>query len=156
MSHNFRYSVNHSDVVQIAAHLFRVDSSFEPALSSRTDIQCYAKKLHARAVRFEAWFGDKLIGLVASYCNQPDGGKSFVTSVSVLPDCHGLGIANQLMRNCIKHSRDLGFRKIELEVNIRSLPAIGLYHKLGFTKLCENESTLTMEIIFKPKKHTDL
>ena len=146
MSNKVAYSVNRSNASEIAAHLLRVDAGFQPTLSSRVDIPAYAQKLHDRAVRFEAWMGEVLVGLVASYCNQPDGGKAFVTSVSVWPESQGQGIAVQLMRQCIEHVRSLGFSQMELEVDQRSLPAVALYQKLGFNKLCSSDSTLTMEM----------
>lgn len=138
------YSVNQSGAAKIAAHLLSADTAFQPTLSSRVEILAYAQKLEDRAVRFEAWLGKELVGLVASYCNQPDRGKSFVTSVSVWPKYQGLGIANQLMRKCIDHARGLGVGQIELEVDQRSLPAIALYKKLGFNTLSKSGSLLTM------------
>ncbi|MBW7832197.1 MAG: GNAT family N-acetyltransferase [Simplicispira suum] len=144
MSDKIAYSVNRSSAAEIAAHLLRADAAFEPALSSRVDIRAYAQKLHDRAVRFEAWLGEELVGLVASYCNQPDGGKAFVTSVSVWPECQGQGNAAWLMRQCIEHVRGLGFGQMELEVDQRSLPAVALYQKLGFNTLRSRGSTLTM------------
>jgi ribosomal protein S18 acetylase RimI-like enzyme len=146
MSDTITYSVNRSSAAEVAAHLLRANAAFEPPLSSRVDIRTYAQKLHDRAVRFEAWLSEELVGLVASYCNQPDEGKSFVTSVSVLPEWQGQGIAGRLMRKCIEHVRVLGFGQMELEVDQRSLPAVVLYQKLGFNTLSSNGSTLTMAI----------
>jgi ribosomal protein S18 acetylase RimI-like enzyme len=144
MINKIAHWVNQSSAVEIAAHLVRVDASFEPSLSSRVDIQAYADKLQDLAVRFEAWLGEDLVGLVASYCNQSDQGKAFVTSVSVLPICQGQGIADRLMRQCIEHVRGLGFRQMELEVDQRSLPAVALYQKLGFNTIRRDGSTLIM------------
>jgi len=144
MSNKIAYSVNRSSAAEITAHLLRADAFFEPVLSSRVGIQAYAEKLHDRAVRFEAWLGEELVGLVASYCNQPDGGKAFVTSVSVWPECQGQGIAGQLMRQCIEYVRGLGFGLMQLEVDKRSLPAVALYQKLGFNTLHSSGPTLAM------------
>lgn len=140
------YRVNRSSDVEITAHLLRADATFEPALCSRVDIPTYARKLRDRAVRFEAWQGDELVGLVASYCNELDGGTAFVTSVSVWPESQGQGIAGRLMRQCIEHVRGLGFVKLELEVDQRSLPAVALYQMLGFNTLVSNGSRLTMNL----------
>lgn len=147
MNNNLAYSVNRSNVIEIVSHLLHVDTSFVPALSSRVDIQSYAQKLHHRTVRFEAWLGQELVGLVASYCNQPDGGKAFVTNVSVWPEYYGQGIAGRLMRQCIEHVRCLGFGDMELEVDQLNLSAVALYQKLGFnTTLRSSGATLTMGI----------
>lgn len=144
MSDKIAYRVNRSSAAQIATHLLSADATFEPVLSSRVDIWAYSQKLYDRAVRFEAWRGDELVGLVASYCNQSDGGKGFVTSVSVWPESQGQGIAGRLMFQCIEHLRNLGFGQMELEVDQRSLPAVALYQKLGFSTLSSSGSTLTM------------
>jgi ribosomal protein S18 acetylase RimI-like enzyme len=144
MSDTIIFSINRSSASEIAAHLVRVDASFEPLLSSRVDIRTYGQKIYDRAVRFEAWLGEKLIGLVASYCNEHDSGNAFMTSVSVWPEYQGQGVASQLMHHSIEHVRGLGFRQIELEVNERNLQAIALYQKLRFNILCRNGSTLTM------------
>lgn len=144
MSIKVTYRVNRSSASEITAHLLRADAGFEPTLSSRVDIPAYAQKLHDRAVRFEAWMGEVLVGLVASYCNQLDGGKAFVSNVSVWSECQGQGIGGRLMRQCIEYVRCLEVGQIELEVNKLSLPAIALYQKLGFNMLHETGSTLTM------------
>lgn len=149
MSDKISYSVNLSGASEITAHLFRVDAGFEPTLSSRVDIPAYAQKLHDRAVRFEAWMGEELVGLVASYCNQPDGSMAFVTSVSVWSECQGQGIGGRLMRQCIEHVRGLEVGQIELEVNKLNLSAIALYQKLGFNMLRETSSTLIMIMIWE-------
>jgi ribosomal protein S18 acetylase RimI-like enzyme len=146
MSRIITYSVNRSSAAEIVAHLLVADAAFEPALSSRVNIWDYSQKLHDRAVRFEAWLGKQLVGLVASYCNQPDGGKAFVTSVSVWPETRGQGVAGQLMRQCIEHVRGLGLGQIELEVVQCSLPAVALYQKLGFNTISSNGATLTMSM----------
>lgn len=147
MNEKIQFAVNHSSVANIVAHFFSADAAFVPALSSRIEVNAYAQKLHDRAVRFEAWLGEELVGMVANYCNQPNGGKSFITSVSVLPEFQGLGIATSLMRQCMDHARGLGFWQIELQVDQRSLPAVALYQKLGFKILARSGSTFTMGTI---------
>lgn len=151
MINKIAVKLNQSSAAEIVAHLLRADASFEPSLSSRVDIRAYAQKLADRAVRFEAWLGEEMIGLVASYCNQPDKSTAFVTSVSVLPQCQGQGIGVWLMRQCIEHVRCLGFRQMELEVDERSLPAIRLYKKLGFNTLRRDSSTLAMGMTLERK-----
>lgn len=146
MSENILYNVNQANVSELAAHLLTVDATFDPALSSRVEILAYSQKLRDQAVRFEAWLGKQLVGLVAIYCNNPTGGKSFVTNVSVLSEYHKQGIAAHLMRQCIDYARELGFGQLELEVSMDNMAAIGLYRNLGFNKICSNSSTQTMGV----------
>lgn len=146
MTPTTNYSLNRSNAADITTHLFRADAKFEPPLSSRVEIREYAQKLYDKAERFEAWINQDLVGLVAAYCNRLGGSKTFVSSVSVLPDCQGQGIADQLMRQCIEHVQNLGFKQIDLEVDQRNLAALALYRKLGFNTLRSSGPTLTMSM----------
>ena len=147
-----RYRVNRSSATDIATHLSRVDASFQPILSMRVDIPAYAKKLHDKAFRFEAWLSQDLVGLVATYCNQSNDGKAFVSSVSVWPECQGEGIASHLIQQCIDHLEIQGFYFLDLEVDKRSLSAVSLYRKLGFNTLQRNGNLLLMEMSIERKK----
>jgi ribosomal protein S18 acetylase RimI-like enzyme len=142
------YSVDKSSAAEIAAHLLHANAGFTPTLSSRVDIGFYAQKLHDKAKRFEAWQGEHLIGLVAAYCNQHDGGTAFVSSVSVSPEQQGQGLASVLMRQCLDYVQGRGFSRIDLEVDQRSEAAIALYKKQGFATLASKGSTLTMSMSF--------
>jgi len=139
------FMVNCSTASDITAHLLRADSYFEPPLSSRVDIHDYSKKLNDKAVRFEAWISADLVGLVAIYCNQFKDSKAFVSSVSVLPESQGQGIASHLMRQCINHLEIGGFYHLGLEVDKRNLSALSLYRRLGFTTLQSSGTLLFME-----------
>jgi len=132
MSERVEVCLNRATEEQIADHLTRCDADFVPPLSDRVDIAVYARKIAARAVRFEAWASGELIGLVASYCNDEEGGVAFVTSVSVLKDWRGRGVASRLMERCVRHAEELGLRRVELEVDGRNARAIRLYEEKGF------------------------
>jgi ribosomal protein S18 acetylase RimI-like enzyme len=125
---------NRASPSEIAAHLRRCDREFHPALSSRVDIDEYAAKLWAKAERFESWDGDVLVGLLAVYCNDAAERVAFVTSVSVLPEWAGRGIATALVGNCIAYCTRHGARRIGLEVACGQTSAIHLYEKFGFTR----------------------
>lgn len=138
-----------ASVAQIAAHLHACDAVFEPPLSDRVDIAAYADKIAAKAGRFEAWAGDELAGLLAAYCNAPDRGTAFVTSVSVLPAWQDRGMASCLLENCIAHVRELGFSRIELEVGGNNEAAITLYEKHGFSAIGKQGDMVKMALDLK-------
>lgn len=146
MNEKVFYCVNQSSADEITTHLLRADAAFVPVLSSRVSIPVYAQKLHARAVRFEAWMSGELVGLVATYCNQPNSGKAFLTSVSVQPESQGKGIASRLLGQCIEYVRGLGFCQIGLEVDQRSAPAVALYQRVGFRALSGSGSNVIMSM----------
>jgi GNAT superfamily N-acetyltransferase/2-polyprenyl-3-methyl-5-hydroxy-6-metoxy-1,4-benzoquinol methylase len=132
MSTVIEYRNGLSNQAQIAAHLRACDSAFVPPLSSRVNLVDYADKIAGRAQCFEAWANGELVGLVAAYCNAPENGAAFITSVSVLPGWHGRGIASRLMDDCIGHLRGRSFARVELEVVGGNAAAIALYRKHGF------------------------
>jgi ribosomal protein S18 acetylase RimI-like enzyme len=132
MSESIEYGMSKASRAQLVRHLSHCDTDFVPPLSDRVEINDYAGKLSSKAMRFEAWSGDKLVGLVAAYCNDQERRIAFITSVSVLKEWKGRGIAENLVHQCIAHARVSGMRQISLEVASDNLPAIGLYEKSGF------------------------
>ncbi len=120
---------------EITRHLISCDANFVPPLSSRVVMPAYVRKIVDFATRFEAWAGNTLVGMVAVYCNDPARRVAHVTSVSVLAEYNGLGIARNLMRRCILHATTHGMGEISLQVDRENLAAIGLYEKLGFVAL---------------------
>jgi len=96
-------NLNKAGAIQIAAHLRACDNMFVPPLSGRVDIDSYAKKIADKSIRFEGWVEGELVGLVAVYCNDGAAPFAYITSVSVLPQWGGRGIASQLVECCIDH-----------------------------------------------------
>lgn len=148
MSESAEFLVNHSGVIELAAHLARCDDAFIPPLAQRVDIDAYARKLVDNATRFEAWHGMELVGLVAAYCNDPQRRAAFITSVSVQPSWQRRGLAARLMTDCLDHVRRHGFDRIELEVDHRNLAAAALYGKYGFATIRTSGASLIMTLAF--------
>jgi ribosomal protein S18 acetylase RimI-like enzyme len=126
------FSSNTASEAQIAEHLSRCDESFVPPLSGRVEIADYAHKIAGKAMRFEAW-DSTLVGLLAVYCNDDERGVAYVTSVSVLREWRGKGIAAALVESCIAHATAKGFRCVELEVHAENASAVKLYEHKGFS-----------------------
>lgn len=146
MSEVVEYLLNKASVAEIADHLSTCDTDFVPPLSCRVEINNYAQKILSNAVRFEAWSDGTLIGLVATYCNDQDIRTAYITSVSVLKEWTGKGVATCLMSLCIKHVNALGMKQICLEVASDNLPAIRLYEKSGFAVNDTNASFVNMNL----------
>jgi len=132
MNKAITYCNNRADIKALVNHLNRCDELFIPQLSERVNIEAYAKKILANAMRFEAWHEQVLIGLVAAYCNDPEKQSAYITSVSLLPEWQAQGIATRLLDDCVRHVRVTGFDELELEVDQGNLAAIALYKKFGF------------------------
>lgn len=58
-----------------------------------------------------------------------------LAKMAVSPRAHGKGIGYLLGRRIVERARELGGRKLYLESNTLLVPAITLYHKLGFSKV---------------------
>ena len=143
---NIHYAENQSYFNEVLQHLKVCDDAFMPPLSSRVELQAYALKIFDKAHRFEAWQDVEMVGLIAAYCNDPEKQAAFITSVSVTPSCHGMGIASQLMKQCIRKLESQSFKHLKLEVASNNLPAILLYQKFGFSHDRAQGAALTMNL----------
>jgi ribosomal protein S18 acetylase RimI-like enzyme len=137
MSPNF--DIDRSGLTDVLRHLQAHNDAFQSPLSSRVNLTGYSRKLVDHAVRFEAWVGNNLVGLVAVYCNSKDKDIAFVSNVSVLAGYAGRGIARQLMQFAIAHVVELGFSSLHLKVDRGAVIAMHLYSALGFQPTAEAE-----------------
>jgi len=60
------------------------------------------------------------------------GSEGHIISIAVHPNYRGIGIGEKLLRENVKRLKDLGARKIVLEVKVDNVQALSLYRKLGF------------------------
>lgn len=136
----------------IARHLDLCDLSFIPPLSTRVKLEDYAERLSKSARNYQAYDGEVLVGLVAAYF---DSGAEkdfvFISNVSVLPDYTGLGIAKNLLFQCIEDARLEQFKSAKLSVNKVNSRALNLYQALGFSvaensENADGEQFITLEI----------
>ena len=148
MSVAVEFRLNHASEAEIAKHLQTCDANFVPPLSNRVEINDYAKKIANMAVRFEAWSGGTLIGLVAAYCNDQENHIAYITSVSLLREWMGKGIAASLMSRCVEHVKASGMRQVSLEVASDNKLAIRLYEKSGFVAGKANAPFVSMNLYF--------
>lgn len=151
MSAEVEYLSNKASEAEIAEHLTRCDADFMPPLSDRVEIADYAKKIADHAMRFEAWSGDTLVGLVAAYCNDHEKRAAYITSVSVLKGWTGKGIATRLVNQCVEYARVLGMRQISLDLAGDNTPALRLYEDIGFVAQATGAS-VTMSLDLKGGK----
>lgn len=84
------------------------------------------------------------VGLVAIYCNTPDGEEAFVTSVSIAPDHRRRSIARFLVEDAIRCAREIGFARIALEVDASATEALKLYARTGFERTGGDEKALRL------------
>lgn len=149
MSAAVEYRLNKASEAEIAEHLRICDTDFVPPLNGRVEMNDYAQKIASKAMKFEAWSGSTLVGLVAAYCNDQEKRIAHITSVSVLKEWMGQGIAVHLIKQCIEYAKVSGMRQISLEVASDNAPAIRLYEKSGFDADNANAPFVTMNLYLK-------
>ena len=146
------FDTNRADIASIEAHLKICDTHFVPHLSEVVDLAAYAAILLSHALLFEAWLGGCMVGLVAGYANDPQHEDSFISNVSILPDWHGQGVANQLLSTFIDHVRKKGFMRVVLKVDARNDRAQLLYRKHGFINGPSEGNKLETRLNLRTKK----
>lgn len=116
----------------ILGHLLRCNNYFMPPLSEKVNIEDYSNKIFQKAVTFEAWSANMLIGLVAAYFSDLPLGSAFITNVSVDDEYKRNGISSKLLSDCITEAKKRKCVYIDLEVYDRNISAIQLYKKFNF------------------------
>lgn len=125
------YRYGQANAADIIKHFLGCDTAFLDALRLRTHLPDYASKLHARALRYEAWAGQRLVGLLAVY--RDDTAKTaYISNVSVLSEYCRQGIASQMLSLCLAQARNLNVLEVVLEVVRDNHAAIELYRRHGF------------------------
>ena len=128
----------------IFVHLLECADDFSPPLYTYVKIEEYAQKILDRAITFEAWKGNDLVGLIAAYFNDNDTKVGFVTNISVLERFRRCGVAFELMQRMIRYGASKGFIRVELEVKIGNSRARRLYERFGFIVIEQAVNTLRM------------
>ena len=139
---------NHATRDVLLAHLRSCDLAFIPPLSSRVDLEAYADRLMEHAERIEAWHpgpvGERLVGLVAIYCNNVGSTDAFISSVSVEAAHRGSGLGRAMLEAALQHARAAGFDNVSLKVNVEAVAARRAYTRLGFSETGREGAELTL------------
>jgi|LauGreDrversion4_2_1035121.scaffolds.fasta_scaffold167252_2 ribosomal protein S18 acetylase RimI-like enzyme len=144
---NINFKINHSTLRDIKEHLNRCSIHYAPPLDTYVNIEKYAIKIYDKAIRFEAFNGPTLVGLIAMYVdlNKKIG---FITNVSVDIEYKGHGVGNTLINEAKTYALKNNIKVIQLEVYNENIKAINFYNKHGFKvyDLAEKTSFMQYEI----------
>jgi len=143
---NIKYKIKTASTEEIFTFLFQSKDDFIPPLHETVNLNEYSGKISERALTFEAWDNGQMIGLVAAYFNDPEGRTGFITSINIIKDYMGKGIATKLMNMCLTYGRQNNFKEIELEVNSKNKKAIKLYEKFGFLESGNTDEDRVMKL----------
>lgn len=143
------YQIKTAAEKEIFLHLNECNNNFTPPLSDRTDLRSYAKKLYENALTFEAWDGDRLIGLIAGYFSKDESRTFFISNVSVIKKYNGKGIASRLLKDCISYCKKNDYFVLTLEVNRHNSPAVAYYEKHRFRQYESKGDQLFLKLELK-------
>lgn len=135
------FSQNISIESEIESHLTRVNALFKPELKSYVDIPFYAHKIFQKAIRYEVFDNEELVGLLAVYTSINMG---FVTNFSLEKKYLGQGLSNILLNNCISDLKSMNIYLLKLEVYKENHRAIKFYMKNNFEIESEDLVKLTL------------
>ena len=144
-----RYQTKTAAEKNIFHHLVICSGSFVPPLKERVDIEAYSKKIAEKAISFEAWNNNELVGLIAAYFNDDIVKSCFITNVSVTKEFTGKGIASILLNNCIEYCTGNKCFEIYLEVYWNNIPAINFYKKFNFIQSDKKGDNLILKLDIK-------
>lgn len=100
----------------------------------------YTHKLYTKALHFECWEDDELIGLLCAYVND-EGHFAYVPYLCISVKAHNKGIASRLLEQIYSLK---GINYVELEVRISNKSAYNLYRKKGFTEISRNKEKIQL------------
>lgn len=146
---NIEYKIGVGSQNEINLHLLDCDKFFIPKLSEKVNISEYSEKIFNKAINFEAWDNERLIGLVSIYINEEDTSFGYITNASIINEYKNRGIASNLLKKCIKYSKDINLNWISLKVDTKNVSAVNLYNKFNFMeeKHKNSSSFLKLELI---------
>jgi ribosomal-protein-alanine N-acetyltransferase len=143
---NLRYETGTATYSDIHSHLKECSDDFNFPLEKRVDIALYSKKIFEKAITFEAWVDNILIGLIAAYFNSMNHSFGYITNISVMKIYTGLKIASLLMSMCIEYANRNNFRGVMLEVSKDDKNTINIYEEFGFVKNDIRGNSLLMSL----------
>lgn len=106
------------------------ENDFVPPLCSRINVHDFFFKLQNNAHFITCMHNDRIVGLIAFYCNDFELRTSYVTFIAVLPEYRGNGIATVLLEKASKIATEKGMNKMKIDTNNKI--AYQCYLKNGF------------------------
>lgn len=124
----------------IKEYIETYDKDFYIPLSSRVDIELFAKKISDLSTTFLVVKDGVVGGLICSYFYQPETKKGFITLVHTKHEFRGQHLSVHLLDALKKYAVDNGFESVDLFVSKQQIAAYNLYLKHGFELIEEGEN----------------
>jgi ribosomal-protein-alanine N-acetyltransferase len=126
--------------------LLKLDSEFDPPLSSSIDISAYTQKIVEKATIIDFLENGELIGFIAFYCNDNINKIGYLSMLAVAKEKRGNGLAISMINSAIENLKRKGFQKFRLEVYKTNLKAVRLYEQYGFTIIQQTNHSYIMNL----------
>lgn len=117
-------------VMELRELLLLEDSKFIPPLSTCVNINAWSDKLVENARFACCYCNNKIIGVVAIYCNNQETRRAHIPLVVVKNDYTNKGIATNLINKALICAKECNMQNVTIET--QSDKALRLYQKLKF------------------------
>jgi len=145
MTRSIKYLINSASEKEISDHLNVCSDNFIPSLATYVNIKEYAKKIFLKSTRFEAFYNNNLIGLIAIYLDS-NTKSAFITNISVDKEFFGKKISLKLLKNCKYYLIKQKYNEIKLDVNKKNSRAIAFYKKNEFAIQTSDKNNFIMTL----------
>lgn len=125
-----KYTFSKLSFEQVYQFLLETDKEFATPLSSKVNIEKYAKKLSDFSHFAYCIDENKIIGMISCYINNPPLG--YISNVCVKSEYQNKGVFNLMFSTLIYSLEQLGIKILRLEVDNNNTKAQEVYLKKGF------------------------
>ena len=134
MNYNMEWTIKKISLPeQILEYLKEYDNYFIIPITDRVkDLQQYSIKLSRNAYTYIIEKNDITLGIIIFYANDQINQTAYLTMIAVNKEYEGKGIGSALLEKCLELSREVGMKKLKLEVDIDNSNAILFYQRKGF------------------------
>ena len=146
MLSEINYFLNKATEAELGQFFNSESNQFWGFLEASIDRISYIKKIFDKAIKFEAWCHNELIGVLAFYCNDKQYLTAYITAVSVLEKFQRKGVSSELIKHCISYVQNQGMSLINLQVLKSNFKAIESYKKFGFKANESDKSIIQMTL----------
>jgi ribosomal protein S18 acetylase RimI-like enzyme len=138
----------HIELVVLFNYLQKIDSDFNPTLTTRVDLEKYAEKLFNKSSIITAYNMNNLVGLICYYSNETRNKIGYLSLVHISKSHRGKGIYGNLFCKMITNLKNLEFIQLRLEVSNQNNHAQDIYRNDGFAnnKVLEHGIIMSLDL----------
>ena len=120
------------DFDKVLKFLIDTDNEFQSPLSTKVNLEEYARKLSAFSSFAYCEEDGDIAGMISCYTNSPPSG--YISNVCIKKKHQGKGLFSQMFSVLLQNCKSIGIGVIRLEVNNDNISAQNIYRHTGFTE----------------------